>query len=176
MSGSTTFQILGYTNDVIVSILVNGLFLISCITCITLFRRDSAKLRDLNRNLVQKKVIYTLSTKFQLKENIKVMKILMYQTIVVAVNVVIGSSLFTLTITLFVNYPQWSPIAYVLTNTSFTISFYLIALVYMVALDEVRIRLFLPWGWKSRKIHGAQAINEHRGASNAYFQQLTHAW
>ncbi|XGW11968.1 hypothetical protein V3C99_012995 [Haemonchus contortus] len=112
---------LGYTNDVIVSILVNGLFLISCIACITLFRRDSAKLRDLNHNLI-----------------------LMYQTIVVAVNVVIGSSLFTLTTTVLVNYSQWSPIAYVLTNTSFTTSFYLIALVYMVALDEVRIRFLLP--------------------------------
>nr|CDJ81351.1 unnamed protein product [Haemonchus contortus] len=37
---TATSQMLGYTNDVIVSILVNGLFLISCIACITLFHLD----------------------------------------------------------------------------------------------------------------------------------------
>ncbi|VDO67234.1 unnamed protein product [Haemonchus placei] len=166
----------GYSNNVIGTIVVSIFFLIYCTTCITLFRRDSAKLRVMNRNLVQKKVIYTLSTKFQLKENIKVMKILMYQTIVVAVNTVIGCLFFTLTTTVLVNHPQWNPMAYVLTNISFTVSFYMIALVYMVALDEVQIRFLLPWKWGAQNVHRIQPINEHRGASNAYFEQLTNAW
>uniref|UniRef100_A0A7I4Y3L8 G protein-coupled receptor n=1 Tax=Haemonchus contortus TaxID=6289 RepID=A0A7I4Y3L8_HAECO len=173
---TSTSEMLGYSNNVAGLILISIFFLIYCTTCITLFRRDSAKLRVMNRNLVQKKVIYTLSTKFQLKENIKVMKILMHQTIVVAVNTVIGCLFFTLTTTVLVNHPQWNPIAYVLSNISFTVSFYLIALVYMVALDEVRIHFLLPWNWKAQKVHGIQPINEHRGASNVYFEQLTNAW
>ncbi|XGW11978.1 hypothetical protein V3C99_013001 [Haemonchus contortus] len=173
---TSTSEMLGYSNGIIASIVISVFFLIYCTACITLFRRDSAQLREMDRSLVQEKAIYTLSTKFQLKENLKVMKILMYQTTVVAVNTLIGCSLFALTTTALETYPQWSPTAYVLSNTSFTISFYMIALVYMVALDELRIRLLPPWGCKDRKIHRVQAINEHRGASNVYFKQLTSAW
>ncbi|XGW11977.1 hypothetical protein V3C99_013000 [Haemonchus contortus] len=166
----------GCFNDVILTISICVFFIVYCTTCIILFRRDSAKLRAMDRNLAQKKVIYALSTKFQLKENLKVMKILMHQSIVVAVNAVIGCSLFVLITTVLLNYPQWSPGAYVLSNMFFTITFYVIALVYMVALGEIRFRLLPPWSSKIRKVHGAEAINEHRGASDAYFKQLNNAW
>ncbi|XGW11976.1 hypothetical protein V3C99_013000 [Haemonchus contortus] len=171
-----TSNMLGCFNDVILTISICVFFIVYCTTCIILFRRDSAKLRAMDRNLAQKKVIYALSTKFQLKENLKVMKILMHQSIVVAVNAVIGCSLFVLITTVLLNYPQWSPGAYVLSNMFFTITFYVIALVYMVALGEIRFRLLPPWSSKIRKVHGAEAINEHRGASDAYFKQLNNAW
>nr|CDJ81350.1 7TM GPCR domain containing protein [Haemonchus contortus] len=169
-------NMLGYCNEIIASILIAAFFLIYCTTFITIYRRDSTKLRNLDRNLVQKKVIYTLSTKFQLKENLKVMKILMHQSIVEAVNTVIGCSLFILTKTVLVNNSQWIPAAHVLSDMCFAISFCMIALVYMVALGEVRLRFFPSWSSKIRDMHGTHSINEHRGASDAYFKQLTNAW
>ncbi|VDO61950.1 unnamed protein product [Haemonchus placei] len=165
----------GYCNEMIASILIAVIFLIYCTTFITIFRRDSTRLRNLD-NHMQKKVIYTLSTKFQLKENLKVMKILMHQSIVEAVNTVIGCSLFILTKTVLENDPQWIPAAHVLSDMCFAISFCMIALVYMVALREVRFRLLPSWSSKIREMHRTQYINEHRGASDAYFKQLSNAW
>ncbi|KAK6028219.1 hypothetical protein OSTOST_05737, partial [Ostertagia ostertagi] len=63
-----------FINDMLLAACASAFLLISCIAYVFLFRRNFAKLRDINRGVIPKNIVYTLSTKFQLTENLKVMK------------------------------------------------------------------------------------------------------
>ncbi|VDO80153.1 unnamed protein product [Haemonchus placei] len=76
---------LGYTVSAIIAarrynfvVMVVGfcvLVTICCLLYIALYRRDSARLRDINRGVIPENVVYTLSTRFQLTENLRVLKV-----------------------------------------------------------------------------------------------------
>ncbi|KAK6059522.1 hypothetical protein COOONC_02849 [Cooperia oncophora] len=67
ISGTFTVMFLAVTSTVF--------FITCCIAYITIFRRNFFELRDINRGVKRNNVIYTLSKKFQLTENLKVMKV-----------------------------------------------------------------------------------------------------
>ncbi|KAK6026441.1 hypothetical protein OSTOST_07603 [Ostertagia ostertagi] len=68
-------SMLGFSNGVATTISIGTFFVIYSMAYVTLFRRDSVKLRDINSGARQKANTYSLSTKFQLRENLKVMKV-----------------------------------------------------------------------------------------------------
>ncbi|VDO44949.1 unnamed protein product [Haemonchus placei] len=65
----------GYYNFVVLVVGFCVFMTICCLLYIALYRRDSARLRDMNRGVIAKNVIYTLSTRFQLTENLRVLKV-----------------------------------------------------------------------------------------------------
>ncbi|VDM67468.1 unnamed protein product [Strongylus vulgaris] len=67
---------------IIVSIIV---FMLSSVAIIVVHRRDVFKLRDLSKQGSQSSLVYTLSTKFQLAENVRVTKWLKFAIIGVSV-------------------------------------------------------------------------------------------
>ncbi|KAK5986550.1 hypothetical protein GCK32_014127 [Trichostrongylus colubriformis] len=152
-------------------------FLISCcLAYIILFRRDSAKLRDINKDIQPESVQYTLSTKFQLTENLRVMKILMYLSMVLAGSAVVSCLLFVLSGRVLIAYPYWSQVCYSLVNVCVALWFDVTIAVFMVVLDMVHLRSLPFHRFKIKTVLKSRTINDHRGASNAYFNQLSRSW
>ncbi|VDL86589.1 unnamed protein product [Nippostrongylus brasiliensis] len=54
------------------------MFIVSSLTLVVIYRRDSGKLRDITGETGKYAINYTLSLKFQLAENVRVAKILVY--------------------------------------------------------------------------------------------------
>ncbi|KAK6014798.1 hypothetical protein OSTOST_19810, partial [Ostertagia ostertagi] len=70
---ATLTDVLGCVNSVIRTTCVGLFFITYCLTYVILFRRDLRRLQDISSDVHNKNVIYTLSTKFQLKENLRVL-------------------------------------------------------------------------------------------------------
>ncbi|PIO75575.1 hypothetical protein TELCIR_02373 [Teladorsagia circumcincta] len=138
-------------------------------------RRDSNKLRDIYSGVHLKNAAYTLSTKFQLRENLRVMKVLMQLSVVWAMSASLGCVSLILATTVLVDYAQWSRVSFALFNFAFAISPNIVAWVFMTAIGGFHLRCLLPWH-SEKRLHEKRAISEHRGASDAYFKQLVATW
>ncbi|XGW11974.1 hypothetical protein V3C99_012999 [Haemonchus contortus] len=153
------------------------LFIVFCCSSyVALFRRDSAKLRDINRGVIRKNVVYTLSTKFQLKENLRVMKAIMQLSIGQTVSAVITCFFFVLTEMLLPNYVQLSQLFFALTNLTLTISGDVFVLTLMVFLGLNHFRSIVPLSSKCTATSRVATVNDHHGAYNAYLHQLSSGW
>ncbi|XGW12005.1 hypothetical protein V3C99_013016 [Haemonchus contortus] len=170
-----TSVLLGFYNVVV---LVGGfcvLMTICCLLYIALYRRDSARLRDINRGVTPKNIVYTLSTRFQLAENLRVLKILMQLSIAMAVSCVATCILFGLS-EVFEDDAQLSRICNALTNLSMAMEGDVFLVVFMVALGLHHFRSIIPLSSKIGVTSEIPAINDHRGAYNAYLHQMSSTW
>ncbi|KAK5985187.1 hypothetical protein GCK32_018070 [Trichostrongylus colubriformis] len=169
-------SMLGCFNTTITAALIATFFIVFCIAFVTVFRRNLVKLRAINRGDYKPSTIYTLSTKFQLKENLKMMKILMQLAIMWAVTTVIGCLSFVLTTNILTDSTQWSRVGFQILNVCYAISSNVIVLIFTNALHGMNLQSFWPCATGRGIIPQRQPINEHRGASNAYFDQMNTAW
>ncbi|XGW12002.1 hypothetical protein V3C99_013015 [Haemonchus contortus] len=170
-----TSVLLGYYNFVV---LVAGfciLVIICCLLYVALYRRDSEKLRDINRGVIPENVTYTLSTKFQLTENLRVLKILMQLSIVMAVSCVATSLIYVLS-EVFKEDAQLSRFYFTLTNLSLAMEGDVFIVVFMVALGLHQFRSIIPLSSKFGITSKISTVNDHRGAYNAYFHQMSSTW
>ncbi|KAK6036802.1 hypothetical protein COOONC_25692 [Cooperia oncophora] len=88
-----------------------------CIAYVTLYRRDLVKLRNISHGIHRRNAIYTLSTKFQLKENLRVMKILMQLSLMWAACILLACLFFMLATYTSADDSQWR--GYVLSQLFF---------------------------------------------------------
>ncbi|KAK5983596.1 hypothetical protein GCK32_002414 [Trichostrongylus colubriformis] len=169
-------NMLNYFNFAILASSTAVFFITYCVAYITLFRRDLVKLRDIKSGRYQKYNTYTLSTKFQLEENLRVMKILMQLSITWAVCALFACLSFVLATIILVDYLQWSQMSYTLLNVLYAISLNAVTWIFTNAVGRIRLRFSLPWSTKIETLQRSRAVDEHRGASQAYFKQLNTAW
>ncbi|ETN86272.1 hypothetical protein NECAME_16440 [Necator americanus] len=101
--GFYTFETIAITTAVIIGA--------SALVYVYLFRRDFVKLREINRGDGKNSMVrYTLSIKFQLKENLRVMKLLMYLSIIDALITAIICPFFILATVIFDEQSPWAHI------------------------------------------------------------------
>ncbi|XGW12006.1 hypothetical protein V3C99_013017 [Haemonchus contortus] len=149
--------------------------IISCLLYIALYRRDSARLRDINRGVIPKNAVYTLSTRFQLTENLRVLKVLMQLSIVMAVCCVTTSVFYALS-EVFRDHANLSRFCFALTNLSLSMQGDVFIVVFMVALGLQKFRSIIPLSSKFGITPKNATVNDHRGAYNAYFHQMSSMW
>ncbi|KAK6059523.1 hypothetical protein COOONC_02850 [Cooperia oncophora] len=169
-------QVIGFVDVVILSISFIALFITYCSTYTVLFRRDFVKVREMLRNVPRKNVLYSLSTKFQLKENLRVMKVLMQLSLMWAISAVGACLSFIIPQTVLVNCLLCEQICHALMDVCVAICLDIITALFAASLGLVRFRCWSPKGVKVGTVYASRTINEHRGASSLYFDQLTRMW
>ncbi|XGW12007.1 hypothetical protein V3C99_013018 [Haemonchus contortus] len=167
--------LLGFYHSVVLVVGFCVLMTICCLLYIALYRRDSERLRDINRGVIPKNVIYTLSTRFQLTENLRVLKILMQLSIVMAVSCVATSFFFVLS-EVFKNHIQFSRFCFALTNLSLAMESDVFIIVFMISLGLHQFRSVIPLSSKFGITPPLPKVNDHRGAYNTYFNQISSTW
>ncbi|RCN43998.1 hypothetical protein ANCCAN_10025 [Ancylostoma caninum] len=80
------------------------------------FRRDSAKLQDLNNETGRSTVHYTLSMKFQLAENVRVTKWLTYASFALSLWGTAGCCMFCISFVIFEEQDSISQLVYAVFN------------------------------------------------------------
>ncbi|XGW12001.1 hypothetical protein V3C99_013014 [Haemonchus contortus] len=170
-----TSVLLGRYNVVVLVVGFCVLMTICCLLYVALYRRDSAKLRDINRGVIPGNVTYTLSTKFQLTENLRVLKILMQLSIVMVVNCVATCFFFVLS-EVFKDNAQLSRFCFALTNLSLAMEGDVFIVVFMISLGLHQFHSIIPFSSKFGISPKILAVNDHRGAYNAYFHQMSSTW
>ncbi|XGW13114.1 hypothetical protein V3C99_013614 [Haemonchus contortus] len=170
-------DVLGRINSFIIPTAAALLFVAYCVAYITLFRRDSRRMRALDKGLYHKDTAYTLSTKFQLKENLRMMKVLTQLSLMWATSVVISCCSFTLAKMVLAHSLYWNQMSHQIIDDSVAISFVIITSVFAVNLG-VAANIGSFFRKKSSIAPGieSRALSDHRGTSDAYFTQLTRSW
>ncbi|KAK6046929.1 Sre G protein-coupled chemoreceptor [Cooperia oncophora] len=169
------YSVLGLLSVVTLAVSSATFLILSCLAYVTLFRREYVRLRYLNQDVHPESVCYTLSTKYQLTENLRVLKILMILSIVLAVGATITCSLFTLSTKVVMGYPHWRQMCYGLIDITFAVWLDVIILIFMVFLGVIDLETF-PQFSKTKAAMLDRTINDHRGAATAYFEQLSRTW
>ncbi|KAK6028066.1 Sre G protein-coupled chemoreceptor [Ostertagia ostertagi] len=163
-------------NSVIRTTCVGLFFITYCLTYVILFRRDLRRLQAISSDVHNKNVIYTLSTKFQLKENLRVLKIVMRLSIMVSAGAVFACLSFLLATRLVNNNLQWNHMGNEIVNVCHTICANIIVWVYTIAIGGFHLRLLIPWNTEVGTAAERRELDEHRGATNAYFHHLATTW
>ncbi|KAJ1348396.1 hypothetical protein KIN20_003691 [Parelaphostrongylus tenuis] len=158
---------------------ISSLSLIIHIVCVILyvylFRRDCSKLRTINREACRKKISYTLSIKFQLKENIRVLKTLLYLSIVIAASAVIICLLLYSSMSVFPTLSVESQICSALMYLSFAVCYDIIIAIFMANVGMFRSGIiFLRCRVKERANFSSD--EEHQQLTQLYFNNLKNSW
>ncbi|KAK5970298.1 hypothetical protein GCK32_019584 [Trichostrongylus colubriformis] len=104
------------------------------------------------------------------------MKILMYLSIVLAATAFVSCLSFALSGKVLIAYPYWSQVCYSLVNVFLALSLNVTITIFMVVLNMVHLRSLPFHRFKIKTVLKSRAISDHRGASNAYFDQLSRSW
>uniref|UniRef100_A0A7I4XZF6 G_PROTEIN_RECEP_F1_2 domain-containing protein n=1 Tax=Haemonchus contortus TaxID=6289 RepID=A0A7I4XZF6_HAECO len=170
-------DVLGRINPVIITTAAALFFVAYCVAYVILFRRDLRRMRALDKGLYHEDTAYTLSTKFQLKENLRMMKVLTQLSLMWTTSSVISCCSFALAKTVLAHLLYWNQMSHQIVDVSVAISFVIITSVFAVNLGVAanigsffRKKPSIGTGIESR------ALSDHRGASDAYFIQLTRSW
>uniref|UniRef100_A0A7I4Y349 G protein-coupled receptor n=1 Tax=Haemonchus contortus TaxID=6289 RepID=A0A7I4Y349_HAECO len=150
---------------------------------VVLYRLNVLRLHELRAGMAHSKTKNTLSIKFQLLENVKVMRLVMIAFSVGSILTFIGIGLFALALLVYYDQPEARQLCLVLLDLlvalSTAVGFFAFLLIFnewRQAIGEWPLALKLCHILRIQLNEPCQSIDDHRGATDHYFNQLRQAW
>ncbi|VDO87898.1 unnamed protein product [Haemonchus placei] len=157
--------------------------LLFLIIFVVLYRLNVLRLHELRAGIAHCKTKNTLSTKFQLLENVRVMRLAMIAFTVGSTLTFIGVGLFALALLVYYDQPEARQLCLVLLDLlvalSTAVGFFAFLLIFnewRQAIREWPLALKLCHILRIQLNEPCQNIDDHRGATDHYFNQLRRAW
>ncbi|VDL84932.1 unnamed protein product [Nippostrongylus brasiliensis] len=161
------------------------MFIVSSLTLVIIYRRDSGKLRDITGETGKYAINYTLSLKFQLAENVRVAKILVYFSAGLSAWGSFGCCLSASSLVIFGEAHAVGQLVYSLLNNYIALSFTILVWCLLWSIGEIR-RILTIFSTMSGCCHlslrvtpitRSIAVTEHpHQTTEKYFDQLRSAW
>ncbi|VDO56073.1 unnamed protein product [Haemonchus placei] len=176
----TMIRIIPIKNVIIADCVMTIIFFI---IFVVLYRVNVLRLHDLRAGIVHCETKNTLSIKFQLLENVRVMRLVMIAFTVGSVLTFIGIGLLGFALLVYYDQPRARQLCLALLDLlvalSTAVGFFAFLLIFnewRQAIREWPLALKLCRILRIQLNEPSQAIDEHRGATDHYFNQLRRAW
>ncbi|XGW11506.1 hypothetical protein V3C99_012748 [Haemonchus contortus] len=173
-------EIIPIKNVIIADCVMTMIFFI---VFVVLYRVNVLRLHNLRAGIAHCETKNTLSIKFQLLENVRVMRLVMIAFTVGSVLTFIGIGLLGFALLVYSNQPEARQLCLALLDLLVALStavgffsFLLIFNEWRHAIREWPLALKLCHVLRIRLNESSQTIDEHRGATDHYFNQLRRAW
>ncbi|EPB74793.1 Sre G protein-coupled chemoreceptor [Ancylostoma ceylanicum] len=150
-----------------------------------LYRRNRSQLLNLDKGITAASIEYTLSIKFQLMENIRVMRIVVATFCLMAGVIVFALSLLALAFIQFDEFPDKAQLCFAFYDLIVALTITFLTLAFAVHMGEWRrvylhfpptIRQFCLRKFAALEGKRVTHIREHENAGQQYFDQLKKAW
>ncbi|KAL6733439.1 hypothetical protein Aduo_004087 [Ancylostoma duodenale] len=150
-----------------------------------MYRSNRVRLLELRSGVINARTVNTLSVKFQLIENERVLKLVMVAFCLAAVLIILGLLLLLLSFLIYDQDPRKGQVCFALLDLLVALSTCGGFFAFLLILSESRrilrkffvVRMLFPklargplFAWQKKR------IDNHRGASDQYFDQLKQAW
>lgn len=150
-----------------------------------MYRRDLLRLRELRNGVRNTRTLNTLSIKFQLMENLRIMRLVMLAYCVGSVLIIISLALIAVAVFVFERQPELGRLCFAVLDLFVALSSAIGFFAFMSLFEEWK-RVMREYDFVKKfcsgltlQLHSPKRmdrVNDRRGDTEHYFEQLRQAW
>lgn len=190
LSTPTTFL---FTVSIMIRAYSSVVFVVGCTVCVAvlviillaMYRRDLLRLRELRNGVRNTRTLNTLSIKFQLMENLRIMRLVMLAYCVGSVLIIISLALIAVAVFVFERQPELGRLCFAVLDLFVALSSAIGFFAFMSLFEEWK-RVMREYDFVKKfcsgltlQLHSPKRmdrVNDRRGDTEHYFEQLRQAW